>query len=139
MKESEVDFQQKTVKIECILRLKIYFFKMQTSKKKPAHKSRWKTITVIANDEIMNFQLDEKGKLAPGFKKQKYRKILKYIKMLESNSENPENESILPQNDKNTKTQPGFTLENVFDLNENDMDTFDEFGSFEYIEFLSKK
>ena len=112
---------------------------MQASKKKPDHKSRWKTITVIANDEIINFQLDEKGKLAPGFKKQKYRKILKYIKMLESNSENPENESLLPQNDENTKIQPSSTLENFFDSNQNDSDIFDEFGSFECIEFFFKK
>lgn len=53
---------------------------MHSSKKKAAHKSRWKTITVMGNDETIHFQLDEKGKLAPGFKKQKFRKILNILR-----------------------------------------------------------
>lgn len=111
---------------------------MQSSNKKAAHKSRWKTITVVGNDETINFQLDEKGRLAPGFKKQKYRKILKYIKMLESNPEKPENAELKPQHDENKKIQQSIELSNVYDSNKNDLDIFEEFESLEYLDFITK-
>lgn len=113
---------------------------MSTSTKKQPHKSRWKVITVLDNDMINNYKLNEKGRLSTSFEKQKYRKISKYYKMLESSIEKPQNTNLLLHPDENKKILPTLTIENIctYDSNENDSDIIEEYGSIEYYNFLTK-
>ena len=48
---------------------------MKSIKKKSQHKSNWKTIFVIENDDLSIYELNDKGRLSDCFSKQKYRNI----------------------------------------------------------------
>lgn len=118
------------------LSFKISFW-MKSSRRKSIHKSQWKTITVIENNEKITYDLNKEGKLLKGFKKQKYRSIVTcYEKLIYNAIKKQQNES-QTKCDKKKQITADAISNILFDKNEDEMDLFDELEGLNYFD-LSK-
>ena len=111
---------------------------MKSSRKKKTHKSQWKTITVIDNNEVITYDLSKKGSLLQGFKKQKYRRIIVCYENLIYNAMKKQQNELQAKDDKQKLITSETNSNLLLDENEDEMDLLDEFEGLNYFE-LNKK
>lgn len=116
----------------------IISFWMKSSRWKKIHKSQWKTITVFDNNEVITYDLNLKGRLIKGFRKQKYRRIVVCYEKLEYDANKKLQNELLTKADKKKLITAEASSNPLLDENEDEMDLLDEFEGLNYFELLKK-
>ena len=111
---------------------------MKSSRKRSTHKSQWKTIKVFENNQEIAYDLDKKGRILDGFRKQKYRRIVNYYEKLIYDTIKKQQDELQTKTDKKKLITAEEISNLLFDENEDEIDLLDEFEGFNYFD-LSKK
>lgn len=111
---------------------------MKSIKKKSQHKSNWKTIFVIENDDLSIYELNDKGRLSDCFSKQKYRNIRFCYEKLILDSIKKQKKKKQSQPDQKFSKEVEALFNISLDENEDEMNLLDELDSFNYFESSKK-
>lgn len=110
----------------------------KSMKKKPEHKSNWKNIYVIENDDLTIYQLNDKGRLLDCFSKQKYRNIRFCYEKLILDMIKKQKMKKQSQPDQKFSKEVEELFTNSLDENEDEMNLLDELDAFNYFESSKK-